>query len=163
MNAGKTAVINGMVYYGGGLTDDDKSDHEYIVHCYDPTKDTWATLPPLPVRWFGLGHINGKLVAVGGVKKRGGTTSEVYTYDEQSKKWRQTLPRMPTARLFPGVISLESALVVAGGGKSELPLSSSKNHVEIFKADTSQWYRSDPLPTACRDLSLVVVSNIFRI
>ena len=31
--------------------------------------------------------------------------------------------------------------------------------VEIFKADTSQWYRTDPLPTACSHLSLVVIGN----
>jgi hypothetical protein len=32
--------------------------------------------------------------------------------------------------------------------------------VEIFKPDTSQWYRADPLPTACCHKSLVAIGNI---
>ena len=65
---------------------------------------------------FGLGQVNGKLVAVGGEKKSDfRATNEVYTYDERSRKWKQTIPPMPTARYSTGVLSLQSALVVAGG------------------------------------------------
>ena len=64
---GISTVTNGKVYYGGGVTDDD-GDDEYNVYCYDPSQDNWTTLPPLPVYWFGLGQVSGKLVAVGGRK-----------------------------------------------------------------------------------------------
>ena len=50
--SGKTAVVDGKVYYGGVAAPDD--DAQYIVYCYDPPQDNWTTLPPLPVRWFGL-------------------------------------------------------------------------------------------------------------
>ena len=154
MSIGKTTVINGKVYCGGGGTFG--GDDEYIVYCYDPSQDNWTTLQPLPVRYFGLGQVNGKLVAVGGWKRSDGrATNEVYTYyDERSRKWKQTIPPMPTARCFSGVLSLQSALVVAGGSTGEYIAA-----VEIFKADTSQWYRTDRLPTACRDLSPVVIGN----
>ena len=158
-----TAVINGKVYCGGGATnDDDGNDSEYIVYCYDPSQDKWTTLPPLPVRWFGLGQVNGKLVAVGGKKKNNeDKTNQVYTYDERSKKWKQTIPLMPTARHSPGVLSLQSALMVAGGGDTlELFLQPVIGAVEIFTPDTSQWYRTDPLPTACSDISLVAIGNM---
>ena len=59
---------------------------------------------------------------------------------------------MPTARSSPGVLSLQSALVVADG-------SSYTAAVEIFKPDTSQWYRTDPLTTACQDILLVAIGN----
>ena len=62
---------------------------------------------------------------------------------------------MPTARHSPGVLSLQSALVVAGGNS----ISSHIDAVEIFKPATSQWYRTDPLPTACRDISPVAIGN----
>ena len=151
MYGGKTTVINGKVYCGGG--DTDRADDDYIIYCYDPSQDTWTTLPPLPVRFFGLGQVNGKLVAVGGVKKSDGrNTNEVYTYDERSKKWKQTIPPMPTARQSPGVLSLQSALVVAGG----YPYTDA---VEIFKADTSQWYTTDPLPADCSLISLVAIGS----
>ena len=67
------------------------------------------------------------------------------------------IPSMPTARRFPGVLSLESALVVACGDTSFLTYT---NVVEIFKADTSQWYRTDPLPTDCMDVSMVTIDSI---
>ena len=139
-----------------------KYSDNYIIYCYDPSQDKWTTLPPLPVVGFGLGQVNGKLVAVGGQKESGGQTSskvytyneitnEVYTYDERSRKWKQTIPPMPTARWFPGVLSLQSALIVAGGVVLHA--------VEVFRPDTSQWYRTDPLPTACCRISLVAIGN----
>ena len=78
-------------------------------------------------------------------------------YDEQSQilKWKQTIPPMPTARHSPDVLSLQSVLVVTGG----CTVSTFSNAVEIFKSDTSQWYRTDPLPTACGDVSLVAIGN----
>ena len=63
---------------------------------------------------------------------------------------------MPTARNSPGVLSLQSALVVAGGDKLFWKYTDA---VEIFKPDTSQWYRTDPLPTACCHISLVAIGN----
>ena len=92
-------------------------------------------------------------MAVGGLKKADRQTSnEVYTYDERSQKWKQTIPPIPTARWSPGVLSLQSALVVAGGVSCTAA-------VEIFKPDTSQWYRTDPLPTAYCLISLVAIGN----
>ena len=155
MASGRTTVINGRVYYGGGVTDKLLDNNEYIIFCYDPSQDKWTTLPPLPIRWFGLGQVNGKLVAVGGLKKSTrNEINDVYTYDEQSQTWKQTIPPMPTARSSPGILSLQSALVVAGGYTSTF-----SNAVEIFKPDTSQWYRTDPLPTACNHIPLVAIGN----
>ena len=62
---------------------------------------------------------------------------------------------MLTARWSPGVLSLQSALVVAGGVTSS-PYTAA---VEIFKRDTSQWHRADPLPTACCNISPVAIGN----
>ena len=156
---GNATSINGKVYFGGGETDDDDNDDDiYTVYCYDPSQDKWTTLPPLPVKYFGLGQVNGKLVAVGGVKKSVTISDEVYTYNEQSQKWKQTIPPMPTARHSPGVLSLQSALVVAGGGLLS-SLYTLRAAVEIFKPDTSQWYRTDPLPPVCCDITLVAIGN----
>ena len=156
MNSGHAAVINGKVYFGGGACDND----ENIVCCYDPSQDKWTTLPPLPVKYFGLGQVSGKLVVVGGGKINDlhEETNKVYTYDERSRKWKQTIPPMPTARRFPGILSLPSALIVAGGNTPSLS-SLNTDVVEIFKPDTSQWYRTDSLPTDCQSILLVAIGN----
>ena len=150
---GQTTVIDGKVYCGGEVTDDDFYKYVHIVYCYDASQDKWTTLPPLPVSRFGLGQVSGKLVAVGGLKND--ARQEVYTYDERSRKWKQTIPPMPTAKRSASVLSLQSALVVAGG----CMVKSNTDAVEIFKRDTTQWYRTDPLPTACRHMSLVAIGN----
>ena len=75
----------------------------------------------------------------------------MYTY-ERSQKWKQTIPPIPTARLFPGVLSLQSALIVAGG----VPYTTA---VEVFRPDTSQWCKTDSLPVGCCLISLVAIGN----
>ena len=129
-----------------------KDSDNYIIYCYDPSQDKWTTLPPLPIKWFGLGQVNGKLVAVGGVKSGGQRSSGVYTYDERSRKWKQTIPPMPTARWFPGVLSLQSALVVAGG----VPYTTA---VDVFRPDISQWCKTDSLPVGCCLIPVFAIGN----
>ena len=140
-------------------------DDDHTVYCYDPSQDKWTSLPLLPVKYFGLGQVNGKLVAVGGTIKSDDKgmkpgyneiSNEVYRYDERSQQWKLTTPSMPTARHSPGVLSLQSALVVAGGYTLSDKFA---NAVEIFKPDTSQWCRTDPLPIDCCDVSLAAIGN----
>ena len=99
LSEGKATIVDGQIYCGGGTTNGDDDDSEYMVYCYNPSQDTWTTLPPLPVRYFGLGQVTGMLVAIGGKKKLDErATDEIFTYDEQLQKWKQTIPPMPTAR-----------------------------------------------------------------
>ena len=147
------SVINSKVYCGGGITDCDD------IYCYDPSQDKWTCLPPIPVSWFGLGQVDGKLVAVGGKTKRNDKlTNEVYTYDEQSQNWIQTIPPMPIAKCLPGVLSLKSALIVAGGYTPNASVSYTDS-VVVFKQDSSQWYWTDPLPIGCCSVPLVSASD----
>ena len=153
LSVGKTTVINGKVYCGGGAS---CSQVDRNVYCYDMSNDNWTTLPPLPVRYFGLGQVSGKLRAVGGENSDGKQSNNLYTYNERSRKWKQTIPPMPTARYSTSVLSLQSALLVAGGDPS---FATYTNAVEMFKPDTSQWYSTDPLPTDCCDISLTCIDN----
>ena len=73
-----------------------------------------------------------------------------------SNRKHNLIPPMPTARHSVGVLSLQSALVVAGGDRT---LWNYIAAVEIFKLETSQWYRTDPLPTACCNISLVAIGS----
>ena len=115
------------------------------TYCYQPSDDNWTTLPPPPVKQFGLGQFNGKLVAIGGQIEKNGCmhiTDEVYTYEEKSRKWKHTIPPMPTARFDSGVLSLQSVLVVAGG---EIEDKTHTKAVEVLKIgekpDGLQWFK----------------------
>ena len=128
-----------------------------MVHCYNPSQDTWTTLPPLPVVWIGLGQINGKFVTVGGLTTSNQVTNELYTYDKMSHlKWKQTFPPMPTARRSPSVLSLQSALLVVGGVKQGDVFA---NEVEILKLDVMQWCKAAQIPVPCAYISLVAIGS----
>ena len=183
MSQGQTTVINGKVYYGGGVCDDhNDDDDEQNLHCYDPSQDTWTTLPTLPVCYFGLGQVKGELVTVGGAKRtrkqsmedensdQSGDesdkseeagyedviTNDVHVFDESTQKWKQSIPPMPTGRGSVAVLSHPSCLVVAGGGLASEEFTDT---VEIYSINTSQWSSTDRLPQACADLRGAVHNN----
>ena len=126
---GRATVINGSVYFTATNCHD-----PFGVYCYDPSQDTWTTLPPLPFRSFGLGQIDGKLTTVGGFIVYN-PTNKLYTYDKVSRMWEHTFPPMPTAKRSPSVLSLQSALVVVGGIEHD---DFFMNEVEIFQLDIMQ-------------------------
>ena len=148
MYKGQSVVIGEKICFGGGFAD--KETDKYNVHCYHLKTDEWTTLNYLPVKSFGLGKFNDKLVAVGGITIVGEPSHNVYTYDETLRSWDTTsIPNMQESRSFPAVLSLPSALVVAGGEAS----------IEIYTEDTG-WYWSDhPLPNSCTDVTLNVAGN----
>ena len=116
-------------------------------------------------------------MAVGGLKKDDEPTNELYVYNEMLKRWRREIPPMPTARYNVGVVSLQSALMVAGGDKRSTPndlvsqvaytlntayglaKSGAMAAVEIFKSDTSQWYKTDPLHKVVNFASGIAIGN----
>lgn len=154
MSEGQSTVINGTVYFGGGSVSDERK--RYLVYKYDPSVNQWSSLPPLPVRSYGIGQVSGKLVAIGGVKKMTNKeTNDVFTFNEESSSWEQTSPTMSMTRFSPGVLSHQSVLVVVGGSRS------AGHAVEIFKSDTSKWYTTNdgPIPVKCYGLSTVIVNG----
>lgn len=154
---GQSVVIGSKIYCGGSAASQD----EYTVYSYDPQGDKWSTLPPLTIRYFGLGQINEELVAIGGVKKGADEpANEVHVYDAKLERWKQMIEAtMPSARAFPSVMSVQLGLIVASG-LVELYDDDYTDVVEIFQADISQWYKADPLPKVYSFLSTVVIGNM---
>ncbi len=156
MSLGQAVTINGKVYYGGGICDDD--DDMYCVHCYDPPQDVWSTLSRLPVRWFGLGEVKGDLVAIGGRDSSYSASNVVHVFNKKGmiSNWKRTIPPMPTARVSPAVVSLPTHLVVAGG---RLDSGVYTDNFETYNISTSQWSETDRLPYACYDQRGIVYNS----
>ena len=147
MYQGRSVVINDKMYYGGGFADNEV--HKYFVYRYDPQLDNWTKLAGLPVKSFGLGKFNGKLIAVGGITMEGEESKKVYTYDEISHSWTSVIPDMPISRTFPAVLSLSSALVIAGG----------ENSIGIYTQEKGWYWSNQPLSVPCTDVTLAVAGN----
>ena len=158
---GHTVVIDDRVYYGGGIAEE---QHEYIVYCYHLRLDDWTALEPLPIKSFGLGKFEGKLIALGGMTDQDEENTKVYTFDEASNSWfTSVIPNMQMSRVFPKVLSLPSALVVAGGQSIQYYTDYKgyywRKSIEVYTQETG-WYWSDqPLPDASTDLTLAISGN----
>ena len=143
---------------GGGA---DSRDDQYLVFQYNPARDKWTTLPPCPVCAFGLGHLSGELLTVGGVAQ-GTASNTVYHYKPESREWEEFLRPMPTARYCFSVISTQSALTACGGatgvsGGEPVPCTA----VEVYTTQTFQWHTctTDPLPIPCYWMSSATITN----
>ena len=155
-------VLNHMVYIGNVSM----TKHSQVFK-YDPIENSWSTLPPTPVKCFGIGQLSGKLLLVGGLIPEGwgswfkGTeerTAYIHVFDTVSQTWRiSEIPPMPTARSSSTVVSHSSALIVCGGtGQSWSDLLTT---VEVYKAEPGQWYRCVSLPSPCSSMSSVTIGD----
>ena len=155
MTCARTVLIRGKVYVGGGyspIVDDD-----YLIQQYSPTDNRWSTLPPAPVRRFGIGELNGQLVIVGGKTRHDVVTGKVHMFEKSSQKWEESIPPMPTARHNPAaVFSQPSCLTVVGGRDQH---GTSLSDVEIFIPQTSQWHNTSPAPSPLSHMTTTVIHN----
>ena len=135
-------IIGNTLYVSGGVCPDVESD--LLIQAYDINTGTWSTLPPSPVYDSGSAVINGRLTLIGGVDaSTGKITNEVWSWHEEEKKWRKTIPSMPTEHLRPGVFQSGNVVAVVGGrardGKTVL------DTVDILNTATLQWTISHSL------------------
>ncbi len=156
MFGAQAIVIDGIVYVGGGAC---SSHAERCTVCrYHPGEDKWATLPPSPVKWFGVGQVSGQLVLVGGmVESTGKVTGDVHVFVSESQQWEKSIPAMPTARKAPSVVSHSTVLVVCGGGLVDFD--TALPTVELYSSEASQWYQCPPLPFPRRWMSSVTIRD----
>ena len=153
--------IGDTIYCGGGFTRDINTDRQ--VFQYDPEEDKWtAPFPLCPTVEFGLTHLEGRLVAVGGREwntPQLTPTNHVCTLKE-SQGWT-SLPPMPTARIRPTVFTFNAHIISCGGVISRID---GRNYtcttaVEIFSSDTSQWFTAQPLPMPIHLMSPTIIGD----
>ena len=154
MTYAQTVLISGKVYVGGGGTASD--DDYYLIQQYSPADDRWSTLPPAPVRLFGLGELNGQLVIVGGVTRQGAVIGKVQTFDSSSQKWVESILPMSTARFNAAVFSQPSCLTVVGGTDQR---GKQISDVEILIPQTSQWHNASPAPSPLSLMTTTIIHN----
>ncbi len=88
------AVLDGHIYVIGGWKlagEEGNSQWHSTAYVLDVTAEpkTWIELPkpPFQRRALAVAAHNGKIYAIGGMKKRGGPTTRVDIYDPKTKQW----------------------------------------------------------------------------
>lgn len=140
MTIAKAIFINNSVYVGGASESDANNACYFPICKFDTVKSEWNTLPPAPVRLFGIGQLNGKLVIAGGIDEGGGETGDVHFFEEDTQQWVKSIPPMPAKLAVPLVTSYGSSLIVCGIHDDTAPAS-----MFVYNSQSSQWcYRSPP-------------------
>ena len=135
-------ILGNTLYVSGGGCPDRKS--ALLVQAYDINTGTWGTLPPSPVYHSESAVIRGRLTLIGGQDaSTGKITNELWSWHEDEKEWRKTIPPMPTERLLPGVVQSGNLVAVLGGLASDNK--TVLNTVDILNTATLQWTTSHSL------------------
>ena len=135
-------IIGNTLYVSGGVCPDVESG--LLVQAYDINTGTWSTLPPSPVYYSESAVINGRLTLIGGVDaSTRNITNEVWSWHEEEKEWRKTIPPMPTERFRHGVVQSGNVVAVIGGLASDVK--TVLDTVDILNTATLQWTTSHSL------------------
>ena len=142
------------MYVGGG--DTESGEEGYLVCKYDPVNNEWSSLQHAPVRSFGIGQLNGKLVLVGGkLRQTGRRTADVHVFEE-NQQWEKSIPAMPSPCSAAAVLSHNNSLVVGGGSDTRGEPCAT---IFVYSCLTSKWSSPGSLPFACWRQSSMVLHN----
>ncbi len=92
---------------------------------------------------FTIATLRGRLLVVGGQdKSTNENTNTILTFDESSRQWVQSLPRMPKALTLPAVVEYQNHLIVIGGRDSNDTRIADVNILNT----SNKWITAEPLP-----------------
>jgi RNA polymerase sigma factor (sigma-70 family) len=153
------SVVNGEIYVIGGENAlVGNGPGLSTVEKYDPANNIWTKKADMPTarQMFSTSVVNGKIYAIGGQLKEGGSlalTNAVEEYDPARDIWTRKAD-MPTKRdsLSTGVVS---GKIYAIGGWNGSFLST----VEAYDPMADKWTKKADMPTARQMFSTSVVND----
>ncbi len=136
---GKVFVIGGWIP-GGTFTD--------LVEAYDPSTDTWSTLPPLPysLHHSALAAVEDTLYVIGGYYNTNWpwlAINTVFAYDFSSNVWTSKAP-IAVARGEHCAVTHQNKIYVTGGNDlagNATPV------VEVYDPSTDSWSQVASIPS----------------
>jgi N-acetylneuraminic acid mutarotase len=156
---GGSAVIAARVYVFSGCTRSSTGAQvdAGLLHRYNPTTNTWATLKAAPVTHFRpvVAAIGGKLYVAGGNSVAGTAFRRVDVYDPATNSWSLGTA-MPTARANAGAAFIAGKWYVFGGRSATAYL----NTVEVYDPTANAWTSRPAMPTARAALGVGGVSGL---
>lgn len=155
-----TCAVGGKIYALGGIAGvGGKRRVLDVVEVYDPAKNAWSRLGPMPVpRSAAAAAVLGDQVFVIGGRLRAGrgkwATARVDVYDCSRKVWKELRPlARPRTGAAAGVLG--GRILVVGGAAAGGPTAT----VEVYDPKTGTWTSAAPLREARTGLNCAVVGN----
>ena len=147
-------AINGKLYMIGS------SNWTMTVLVYTPDQDSWYELPPPPVRNFTIATLRGRLLVVGGRdRSTNEKTNTILTFDESSRQWVQSLPRMPKALTFSAVVEYQNHLIIIDGYDSNDTRIADVNILNT----SNKWITAEPLPRTDDYITCLIGDTLYLV
>jgi N-acetylneuraminic acid mutarotase len=142
------AGLDGLLYVAGGEVKLAPDVYEVTnsVVVYDPRKNTWRSVAPMPTARFRLRLVvSGRyLFAIGGADPTGQSLTTVERYDPRSNSWA-TMNSMAESRVLPCAVETKvgqrRVLVVVAGAEfsAEGAFVDARRTTEVFDPGTGRW------------------------
>lgn len=161
-------VLDGKVYVLGGLRNPN-TDYSAYFEAYDPSRDTWSRLAPLPEarHHITLSALKGRLYGVGGFTgpfPHWQAQSTVFVYDPAADRWTGGVD-LPSPRGEGVAAVIGDKLYMIGGRVRATPQAAQfLEHVdtrlnEAFDPATGRWQRRADAPTARNSAASAVIDG----
>jgi N-acetylneuraminic acid mutarotase len=155
------AAVNGKIYAFGGIAGIGNARTVLdVVEVYDPTKDSWTSLPAMPTgdSNAGVAAIGEKIYLVGGRLKAGSSsglsTAKVFVYDVVTGKW-DTETSLNQARTGLEACAIGGNIFAIGGASEGTSFSS----IEVLGPEAGEWSLVECLQKPRTDHSCVALGD----
>lgn len=148
-----TTVLNDKIYIVGGCKKYTDTATDVGIE-YDPVKKCTKQLKPLPYLVTGMATTNwqNKILAVGGINRKGKYLDSVIMYDISTQR-HHVLPRMGKKRAYCTAVVVGNKLIVMGGADER---SSRISSVKCYDFQTYTWNDMAPMDEPCAYATAVV-------
>lgn len=151
------AVCDGIVYFFGGITEDQHEPPPTNVECFDIRAGRWTRRSALPTHrnFAAAAELGGMIYLVGGLDAEAVAMGLVERYDPAADTWTTVAPlAVPRSRLAVAV--LNGRLYAVGGleGAERVRCADSRV-IEAYDPATNTWMRLPDMPTARHALAAV--------
>jgi N-acetylneuraminic acid mutarotase len=139
----------GLWIAGGSYWKDGKKLWTEESSLYDPKKETWSKLGPIP-RAIGYGataSVGHDLFLLGGTDAGGVSNTNIYRL--RGKRWTK-VGESPAGFIYPAYASVGAKIYIFGGSTSAADVTRATNEAWVFDTKTNKWARLEPIPGAPR-------------
>jgi Kelch motif protein len=149
------ASLDGYVYVAGGTVEKLVTNKFWR---YDPSDDSWAVLPPLPVPRYGpsMQASNGKLYLMGGTSSHGHDERSIEVYDPATASWSLIQDALPVEREGSATSMFGGRIALVGGRDRE---ERNQASCDLFDPANNAWSICSSLHLARSEFGLASIGD----
>ena len=138
-----SVLFHDKVYISGIGTDDVPESRQ--VQVYSLKDNTWSTLPEAPNHNAPIAIVEDHITLIGGRDVKTNKPSNViFTWDEEEKKWKQSLHSLPTVSVASKAYYHKKLFLVTGGAEESINEGEGENltvveKVHVYNFSSKKW------------------------